>query len=220
MGVQSLKRQPTFAWQALLILLPVIVLATFGFLSLREDRKLARSEAVERAQVLADDLVVQFWSALRQEQVKLEVERHPTFCVDSTGQLLHPSPIPPWPIPAPLNSAELSSAQAQLWQEAQVADTQQANPLPGIKAFRAFLGLEPPNRFAAAAHYSLGLLLSRSGETEAAAQTFTTLLEQFPEATGESGFPLQTFARLKLLQLETNSQLYEREALESYCSNI
>src|SRR5437773_1753961 len=98
MGVRSLKRQPTFFWQALLILLPVIVLATFGFLSLREDRKLARSEAAERAQVLADDLVVQFWSALRQERVTQDVERYPAFCVDSTGQLLYPSSIPPWPI--------------------------------------------------------------------------------------------------------------------------
>src|SRR5947208_16014030 len=58
------KRKPTFLWQALLIVLPVAVLAVFGFLSLRQDRLLAQREAAERAQIIADDLVPKIWAQL------------------------------------------------------------------------------------------------------------------------------------------------------------
>jgi len=42
------NRQPTFLWQAALILLPVVGLATFGILSLREDRLVAEQDARSR----------------------------------------------------------------------------------------------------------------------------------------------------------------------------
>src|SRR5215471_15099721 len=125
MAKRRLKRRPSFLWQALLILLPVCVLAGFGFMSLREDRRIARSEAAERAQFLADDLAQRFWSALTKENASSQAPRYPAFCVDPSGQLLHPLPIPPWPAPAPLTSAELSPAQAQLWRQAEIADAEQ-----------------------------------------------------------------------------------------------
>src|SRR5947208_13259626 len=58
------KRKPTFLWQALLIVLPVAVLAIFGFLSLRQDRLLAQREAAERAQTIADELAPIIWAQL------------------------------------------------------------------------------------------------------------------------------------------------------------
>jgi len=189
-------------------------------MSLREDRRIARSEAAERAQFLADDLAQRFWSALTKENASSQAPRYPAFCVDPSGQLLHPLPIPPWPAPAPLTSAELSPAQAQLWRQAEIADAEQKDQSAGLKVLRSFLELDPPRRFAAAAHYSLGLLLASAGETEAAMQAFRALLDKYPEAIGESGFPLQPFARVKLLQLEENLKLDERETLESFCSNI
>jgi len=56
MGKSSHKQKPRFVWQALLILLPVMVLAAFGFVSLRQDKRLAQQEAVERAQAIAEQL--------------------------------------------------------------------------------------------------------------------------------------------------------------------
>src|SRR5256885_16175253 len=40
------SRKPTFFWQAVLILLPVVVLAAMGFFSLRQDRLLDRKSVV------------------------------------------------------------------------------------------------------------------------------------------------------------------------------
>ena len=58
------NRKPTFFWQGLLIVLPIVVLAAVGFFSLRQDKLLARHDAAERAQTVADDLVPKIWSQL------------------------------------------------------------------------------------------------------------------------------------------------------------
>ena len=47
------ERKPTFFWHALLILLPLVVLAALGFFSLRQDKLLAEQEARERAEAIA-----------------------------------------------------------------------------------------------------------------------------------------------------------------------
>src|SRR5947208_8640149 len=144
-------------------MLPVLVLALFGILSLREDRRLARSEAAERARTLVDELVQRFWTTLTPRNVDAEAERRPAFRVDSAGQLLFPPPTAPWPVPEPLNRSELNPVQARLWAEIQMSEADQDNPKSGLKACRAFLDLVPPGRFVGAAQYSLGLLLARSG---------------------------------------------------------
>jgi len=46
---QSSNRKPTFLWQAVLILLPIAVLAAVGLFSLRQDKLLAEQEAPEPA---------------------------------------------------------------------------------------------------------------------------------------------------------------------------
>ena len=56
----KINRKPTFFWQGLLILLPVMALAGFGLSFLRQDKRLAENEAKERAQILADDLSASF----------------------------------------------------------------------------------------------------------------------------------------------------------------
>ena len=52
MAKSSYNTKPTFLWQALLIVLPIIVLAIVGFFSLRQDKLLAQQEARERAQAI------------------------------------------------------------------------------------------------------------------------------------------------------------------------
>jgi len=50
------NRRPVFYWQAVLILLPVVVLASVGLVSLRQDKLLAEQEAREQAQAIAGPL--------------------------------------------------------------------------------------------------------------------------------------------------------------------
>ena len=50
------QRRPTFFWQGMLILLPVIVLAVAGLFSLRQDKLLAEQEARESGQIFAQRL--------------------------------------------------------------------------------------------------------------------------------------------------------------------
>src|SRR3990172_11212680 len=112
------RSQPTFLWQAGLILLPVVVLAAVGALSLRQDRLLARHEATARAQAIADDLVRRVWVEVVEGPKPNPDEGH-AFRTDTDGQLIFPPPMAPVPIPKPFDVAALSEEQARLWHEAQ-----------------------------------------------------------------------------------------------------
>lgn len=57
-------RLPGFRWQAVLIVLPLVVLTVVGLLSLRQDRLLAREEARERASRMALELAERQRSAM------------------------------------------------------------------------------------------------------------------------------------------------------------
>ena len=50
------SKQPTFFWQGLLIVLPVVVLAAVGLASLRQDKILAQHEATEKAKAIAEKI--------------------------------------------------------------------------------------------------------------------------------------------------------------------
>ncbi|MDB6109952.1 MAG: Histidine kinase [Pedosphaera sp.] len=67
--------KPTFFWQGLLIVLPVIGLAVVGFLSLRQDRSMAEAEARQRANELADSLM----SAIQQQFGFPRLQANPIF---------------------------------------------------------------------------------------------------------------------------------------------
>src|SRR5712672_1076248 len=101
------RRKPSFLWQALLVLLPVAVLAGVGFLSLRRDKVLAQHEAVERAQVIADQLLPRLWSALT--NADNEAFEHHAFQIDGAGELVFPAPVASTPKPEPLNPDDFSS---------------------------------------------------------------------------------------------------------------
>ncbi|HTD86261.1 MAG TPA: hypothetical protein VK850_06760, partial [Candidatus Binatia bacterium] len=61
------NRKPTFFWQAVLIVLPVAVLAAVGLFSLRQDKVLAEQEAREQAQAIAWPLAHECAARLRTE---------------------------------------------------------------------------------------------------------------------------------------------------------
>src|SRR5881628_253479 len=110
----SRQRQPTFFWQGVLILLPVVVLAGAGSLSLRQDKALARHEASEKAQALAEDLAGRLWSKLT-ARANLEQFKDHAFHIDAQGRLLFPPAPGVLPSPEPLDLASLSEAQRQGW---------------------------------------------------------------------------------------------------------
>src|SRR6266849_3611812 len=87
---QADRGQRAFFWQGLLIVLPVLVLAGLGFFSLRQDRILARHEAAERAQSLADQLAQAFLG----EVTDVANAHAQSFKVDPHGELVSPRPYP------------------------------------------------------------------------------------------------------------------------------
>ncbi len=65
--VSSGRRRPRFIGLAVLILLPVVLLAGFGLVSLRMDRTMAEQQARDAAQASADQLAQQFGRRLESE---------------------------------------------------------------------------------------------------------------------------------------------------------
>ncbi len=202
MAAPRKPRKPTFFWQALLILLPVTVLAAIGWASLRQDKILAEHDAAERAQVIADDLAAKIWNELMAKApFPLDPSNGPVFEVDQTGRLMFPPAAVPLPLPKPFDLAGLNAGQRQLWLRLQGADAGQSDSETVIQAFRDFIGSHPPERLAAAAGYDLGLSLARQRKNAEAMEMFDRVVEKYPEAIGESGLPLQPLAQLKWLQL-------------------
>ena len=228
------NRKPTFLWQAVLIVLPVIVLAVMGSLSLRQDRLLVEQQARAQAQEIADDLATRVWNALT--NLPAAAPPAPANIVEPwaasslavrlrfsvTGELLDPPPIPDL-IPHPLDSASLNDAQARLWEAAREAELREADLAQAAEAWEEFLQGNPPGGFAAAARLNLGIVLSRQGRLEPALEELAGAVTNHPDAMLESGLPLSTVAGLKWL--ETTARLPQPATLgppnwlEALCSN-
>lgn len=194
---RAANKKPTFLWQGLLIVAPVLLLAAIGALSAWRDKTLARHEAADRAQTIAEELLPKISAALLTPQAGQGFE----FGVDSSGQLVFPVPYSDVPMPHPLVVSTLSQIQADLWRAAQKAEDQGSDPGGTAQAYSAFLALDPPASFAAVAHYAAALNLLRASDLSQAATHFSLLLRKFPDAIGESGLPLRPLAELKLLEL-------------------
>lgn len=212
---------PSFARQGVLILLPVVLLAAAGFISLRQDRSLAQHEAREKAQAYADELAGALWSRLI-DKAGIDQFKDHTFRLDAHGRLLFPPPAAAIPAPSPLDAASLDAGQHKLWQAGNALEP--AAREPAITACRDLLKLNPPDAFAAATQYRLGLLLEADGHFAEATAALRSLLENYPDAISEAGVPFAPLARLKLLQLDAASGGKSNRAnsavLDSFCSNL
>jgi signal transduction histidine kinase len=204
-----------------LILLPVVLLAGAGFISLRQDRALAQHEAREKAQTYADELAGALWLRLTDKAAVDQFKGH-AFQIDTQGHLLFPPPAAAIPAPRPLDDASLDAGQHKLWRAANAHEP--AARGPAIAACRDLLKINPPDAFAATIQYRLGLLLEADGRFSEAATALHSLLENFPDAISEAGLPFAPLARLKLLQLDAASGGKSNSAkvavLGSYCSNL
>src|SRR5262245_52390934 len=99
--------KPRFLWQAVLILLPVAVLSALGWLSVSQDKILARHDATERARSIAEELAGKIWTELTAAGSNAASGPH-YFQVDDAGRLIFPPAYAQVPVPEPFDLSELN----------------------------------------------------------------------------------------------------------------
>ena len=233
MPLQRSFRKSSFLWQAALIVLPVLVLATVGVFSLRQDKILAEIEARERAQTIADGLAEGIWEQFM-TQWESEIQ-NPVgtrlnaaggnsffFKVSLDGKLLYPPAFSGVVNPQPLDRTELSDEQAPSWQTARNAEFNGTDPDAVVAAYRQFIDSEPPEKFAAAARFALGLAL-QPREPQQSAELLQLIVSKYSKAVSESGLPLSLLARLKLNEMAVRAadQMDPKQVkeLEQFCAD-
>src|SRR6185503_20848029 len=107
----EITRKPTFLGQALLILLPVLVLLLMGLTSLRQDKILAHREATMSARRLAEVVVGEIAATVGSRRA--EEMQMPAFRVDAAGHVLFPPPVAAKLLPRPLLASTLTQEQSR-----------------------------------------------------------------------------------------------------------
>jgi signal transduction histidine kinase len=181
------KPQRALAWQAALILLPILLLAALGAYYLRQDRILVRHEAERHARAIAEDITSKLWDALRDPASRANSN---AFEVDAGGNLLFPPPFETAPTPQPLDLSQLIPHQASLWAEYR----------PDVGWLKELSQSGAPTNFLANALFRVGVQFAREGNPDALA-AFQSIVRRFPEAVGETGLPLWPLAALKYHEL-------------------
>jgi signal transduction histidine kinase len=181
------KPQRALAWQAALILLPILLLAALGAYYLRQDRILVRHEAEQHARGIADDITSKLWNALRDPASRTGSN---AFQVDARGNLLFPLPFETAPTPQPLDLAQLTPQQASLWAEYR----------PDAGWLKELGQSGAPTNFLANALFRVAVQFAREGNPDALA-AFQSIVRRFPEAVGETGLHLWPLAALKYHEL-------------------
>jgi signal transduction histidine kinase len=220
--MKNSKQHPQgFFWHGLLIVLPVVVLAGAAVYSLRQDRILARHEATERAEALAQETANALWARLTARE-SLEDFKDYTFRVDKAGRLIFPPSAPALPEPQPLDASALNPAQRERWAILQAGEIDVALVTNAIAAARSFLDSSPSDAFAAVAQFRLAQLLDANRQPVEATAAFADVRERFPEARSESGLLLSPLAELRSLELAGRnpaSNVVVTMALAHFCSN-
>ena len=229
------SRTPSFFRQGCLILLPVLVLTTIGFYSLRQDKRLVEQEARTRAREIADTLAAEIWKSLpfapptaaAPSSVIPITSTNENLCifhVETHGRLIFPLPYSAIPAPQPFDLQTLSPLSAELWATAQVTTPDPARPGSGAEAWERFLATLPPEPFASAAEYALGLDRLRQPDFTQAVPHLMSALQRAPDAVMESGLPLSPLAQIRLLEICARSRDASLASvsisLETLCSNI
>jgi signal transduction histidine kinase len=212
-----LSHRRSFIWQAALIMAPLVVLAVFGFYSLRRDRLLVQQEAQAQAKSLADELLPRFVNVLTNGPF----EDGKVIRINSAGKIIRPPVSQPMQ-PNALDPGLLNASQRQLWDQARraeiVGDTASA-----AKTFEEFKKSSPPPDFLALANYGIALRISQS-DPKGAAIIFKSIRSNNPNAVTESGIPLAPLCELRLAEIGLSQPVAPGfnpdAALSDFCSNI
>jgi signal transduction histidine kinase len=218
-------RPPSFYRQGLLIVLPALILAGIGLLSLRQDRQLAQLEATDQAKKLARSMREVFlpdafrlplsglegWHGLppvrfkpREDPLWLLSEGKIVACLlDRSGALVHPPPRMELPEPLPLPVEDLDEARRQAWQSSQELLHENTDPIAAIRRLQELADAGLPEPMLAMASYQLGVLWQDAGNASRASQYFDSILSRHPAARSDSGASLRTLSAMRLLQLSS-----------------
>lgn len=173
----------SLAWQAALIILPILLLASLGAYYLRQDRILVRHEAEQRARAIAEDITTKLWDALRDPASRTPEN---AFQIDARGNLLFPPPFETTPAPHPLDVSQLTPEQASVWEEYR-AD---------VGWLKEFGQTGAPTNFLANALFRTGVRFAAQGDPDAL-PALQSIVRRFPDSVGETGLPLAPLAALK-----------------------
>lgn len=219
--------RPHFYWQGALIILPALLLAAAGFSSLRRDHALATHQALEAGGKIAEEVAQAFWRemmntgpetsstgnvvpgtpATPEEDPIFHRSYGTAFLESKEGALLYPRPVAAPSIPLPLELLELTQEQQIAWRTLEEQWKEQTPSASGDGRLRLFLSTNPPPRFAAIATFRCALAAERAGDARVAAALLQGVVTNFPDAQGETGFPLRDFAELRLLSSRTPTEL-------------
>ncbi len=207
------RKQPRFLWRGLLIVLPAFAMASFGFLSLRQDRLLARHQATEEAQKFASELAeVILPNALqldlgmpsgadppgieqaRDDPVLIASRRGIiAYLTDNTGATDYPAPVA-WPVPEPLDLGLLDPDQLKSWTSARRELFQGKDPATAMAKFQAMATHGLPSRFEALVRFHLLDLSLRAGQIGSAVDQLDQIRQHFAKVKTEAGLPLRLLA--------------------------
>ena len=209
-GVPAPGAKPAVLARVLCTLVPVFVLAAFGVLALRQDRRWVESEVRERGQLFAGEAVDRCWRSLFSEASPSpstpasETGFVGELRVSAEGRLLLPSPMAAKAEGTFIEHARFSSEQAAAWGQYEWSRATNAPLADQAVLLENFQRLAPPPEFEALALFRLGLA-SRGSNPAAAADRFRTLLDRFPDARGDTGLSLWPLASLALLEISASS---------------
>ena len=120
--VPRTNHKPSFFWQGVLILAPVLVLAKLGAVALTQDKRMAQHEAELRAQDIADETVERVWNKIQSppdNAAPTNAVRQ--FEIDAQGRLVSPKPYSPSPLPAPLDDGAQAASSSSNYGRVSVA---------------------------------------------------------------------------------------------------
>lgn len=239
-GMQSTRvsppKRPRFLWRGLLIVLPALALAGFGFVSLRQDRLLARHQAAEEADKLAVELVELILPAALRLDIRLPASARPqddpilaarrdgfiVVLLDDAGVLVHPPPFR-WPIPAPLEIDVLSAEQQDRWETARREFFRGDDPSVAQAHFEDLLAEALPVRFEALARFHLFELALRNSPASGRLEQLGWLRELNPSVRSESGLPLRLLTEwrwLRSMDPEVAAGLVLEQPLNWVCAAV
>ena len=212
-------KRPRFLWRGLLIVLPALAMAVFGFLSLRQDRLLVRHQAAEQAEKIAEDLVRSILPAAFTLNLQMPGPPAPSIFApqndpvlgaaiqgiiamlfDGRGQPVFPQP-PRWPLPEPLELDRLGPDQLNLWTTARRELFAGGDPAMAMQQFDAFLERRPPERFEALTRFHLFDLALRAGQRDQATEHLDQIRQKYGQVHTESGLSLRLLAEWRALRL-------------------